>query len=279
MLIFALLFVGGAVAGTLVFVDVLESLEASLAQALMVSGAAKPGAISAELMRSPEFQRTLARLIRDERLARELVTLPPLSLFYGWLGLTFMPVIVMLTSAETISSELASGSARFSLLRTSRLCFSVGKLVGQMLLVATSIACGAAAVWVTGYLSLSSFEAGRSGLWLSLLSLRIGMYAFAYVGLAVGLSHLTRSVPISRALGLSSLLLLGVAFGVGNHADVVREHAPELADALLGLVPRSHMLGLWQPDLADRLPASLMLVALGVVYFALGYVYRARRDA
>ena len=28
------------------------------------------------------------------RLARELASLPPLSLFYGWLGLTFMPVMV-----------------------------------------------------------------------------------------------------------------------------------------------------------------------------------------
>jgi ABC-type transport system involved in multi-copper enzyme maturation permease subunit len=279
VLILTLLFVGGAVAGTLVFVELLESLEATLAEALAVAEPGKPGAVTAALMQSPEFLRMLGRLVRDDALASELAGLPPLALFYGWLGLTFLPVLIMLSSAETISSELASGSVRFSLLRTDRLSFSLGKLAGQTLLLAVGIACGALAVWVTGYLSLGSFEAGRSALWLGFLSIRIGFYAFAHVGLAVGLSHLTRSVPLSRALALGSLFVLGALWGVGRYSDVVREHAPGLADALLTLVPRSHMLELWQPALSDRLPALLMLVALGVVYFALGYGYRARRDA
>jgi ABC-type transport system involved in multi-copper enzyme maturation permease subunit len=279
VLILTLLFVGGAVAGTLVFVELLESLEASLAEALAVAEPGKPGAVTAALMKSPEFLRMLGRLVRDDALASELAGLPPLALFYGWLGLTFLPVLIMLSSAETISSELASGSVRFSLLRTDRLSFSLGKLAGQTLLLAVGIACGALAVWITGYLSLGSFEAGRSALWLGFLSIRIGFYAFAHVGLAVGLSHLTRSVPLSRALALGSLFLLGALWGVGRYNDVVREHAPGVADALLTFVPRSHMLELWQPALSDRLPALLMLVALGVVYFALGYGYRARRDA
>ncbi len=279
VLILALLFVGGAVAGTLAFVEILESVEASLAQALAVAEPGKPGAVTAALMQSPEFLRILGRLVRDEALARELAGLPPLALFYGWLGLTFMPVLVMLTAAETISSELGSGSARFSLLRTDRLSFSLGKLAGQTLLLAIGIAGGALAVWVTGYAALGSFEAGRSALWLGLLSIRIGVYAFAHIGLAVGLSHLTRSVPLSRALALGSLLLLGAVWGIGRYNDAVREHAPGFADTLLTMVPRSHMLDLWQPTLVDRLPALFVLPALGVVYFALGYNYRARRDA
>jgi ABC-type transport system involved in multi-copper enzyme maturation permease subunit len=279
VVILVLLFVGGAVAGTLAFVEVLESLEASLAQALAVADPGKPGAVTAALMKSPEFLRMLSRLVRDQALARELVGLPPLALFYGWLGLTFMPVLIMLTSAETVSAELATGSARFSLLRTDRLSFSLGKLAGQSLLMAVGVALGALAVWITGYFSLASFDAGRSALWLALLSLRISVYAFAYVGLAVGLSHLTRSVPLSRALAIGSLIALGALWGIGSYNDWVREHAAAAADTLLTLVPRSHMLPLWQPDVLDRAPALVMLGALGVVYFALGYAYRARRDA
>jgi hypothetical protein len=279
VLILVLLFVGGAAAGTLAFVEVLESLEASLAEALAVAEPGKPGAVTAALMKSPEFLRMLGRFVRDEALARELAGLPPLALFYGWLGLTFMPVLIMLTSAETISAELATGSARFSLLRTARLRYSLGKLLGQTALMALGICTGAAAVWFTGYLSLASFEAGRSAFWLALLSIRIAFYGFAYVGLAIGLSHLTRSVPLSRAFALGSLLVLGALFGLGSYNDLVREHAAGFADALLTLVPRSHMLDLWQPALLDRLPSLVMLPALGVVYFAAGYGYRARRDA
>jgi len=279
VLIFALLFVGGAVAGTLAFVELLESLEAGLARALAVADPSKPGAMTAELMRSPEFLRMLRRLVRDEELARELAGLPPLALFYGWLGLTFMPVLVMLTSAETISAELATGSIRFSLLRTDRLSVSAGKLLGQSLLMLAGVYAGALAVWTTGYFSLSSFEAGRSALWLALLSIRVAVYAFAHVGLALGLSHLTRSVPLSRALALGALAVLGLLFGLLRNLDWIREHAAGPADAVLQLVPRSHLLDLWRPSLWDRLPSLVMLFALGTVYFAIGYLHRARRDA
>jgi ABC-type transport system involved in multi-copper enzyme maturation permease subunit len=279
VLIFALLFLGGAVAGTLAFVEVLESLEATLAQTLAVAEPGKPGAVTAELMRSPQFLSLLSRLTRDDALARELASLPPLALFYGFIGLTFMPVLIMLTSADAVSSELSTGSMRFSLVRTSRLCFSAGKLLGHTLLTLCGIAGGAVAVWATGYFAQGSFDAAGSALWLSILSLRVAVYAFAYVGVAVGLSHVTRSLPMSRALALFALLVFGVVFGVARYTDFVREHAAPLADAMVALVPRSHMADLWQPSLWDRLPSVVMLLSLGFVYFALGYGYRARRDA
>lgn len=279
VLIFTLLFVGGSVAGTLAFVEALETLEAGLATTLAVSDAGKPGAMTQELMRSPQFLRMLRRLVRDAALARELASMPPLSLFYGWLGLTFMPVLVMLTAAESVSSELSRGSLRFSLVRTERHAFSAGKLAGQTLLMLAGVFTGAAAVWLTGYFTLSGFEAGRTALWLALLSLRVGVYAFAYVGVAVGLSHLTASVPLSRALGLGSLLLFGVAYGVLRRNAFVQQHAAGIAETMLVAVPQSHTLSLWQPDLVERLPALVVLAALGVAYFALGYAYRARRDA
>jgi ABC-type transport system involved in multi-copper enzyme maturation permease subunit len=279
VVILVLLFVGGAVAGTLGFIDLLESLESTLAQTLAVPDAAKPGAVTSELMRSPQFHRILGRLIRDDALARELTSMPPLALFYGWLGLYFTPFLIMLSSAETISAELATGSLRFSLLRTSRLSFSLGKLLGQTLLMLVGIALGAIGVWCTGFFQLGSFDGALTALWLALLSLRIAVFAFAHVGLAVGLSHVTRSVPLSRALAIVALFAFGALFAIGTYNDLVREHAPVAADAVLTFLPRSHMLDLWRPALVDRLPSITMLIALGLVYFAAGYAYRARRDA
>lgn len=279
VLIMLLLFIGGAIAGTLMFVEVLETFEVTLAKALAVAEPGKAGAMTTQLMRSPELVHMLARFLDDETLAKELVDLPPLALFYGWLGLMFLPALIMLTSAEAISGELTNGSLRFSLVRTARLSFSLGKLTGQTLLMLLGVCTGALAVWLTGYFSLASFDAQGTALWLSLLSMRIAVFAFAYVGLAVGLSHLTRRVPLSRALALGSLMLFAVLYGVGKNSETVREHAGEAIDTLLMLLPRSHMLALWQPSLIERLPALVMLVALGLVYFSLGYLYRARRDA
>ena len=279
VLTFALLFVGGAVAGTLVFVELLESMEATVAHALALSGGGKPGAVTQELMRSDQFIDALTNLVGDERLARELSGLPPLALFYGWIGLAALPMLIMLTASDCISSELANGALRFSLLRTARLSFSAGKLLGQMLLVLVGIASGAFAVLITGYFALANFEVGRNALWLSLLSLRIAWYAFAYVGIGVGISHLTRTVPLARGLALASLLVFSLISNVLRHVRWVREHAAASADAVLQLIPRTHLLDLWRPSFYERLPSIAMLTALGILYFALGFAFRARRDA
>ena len=223
--------------------------------------------------------RSLARFLDDEALAKELVALPPLSLFYGWIGLTFLPALIMLTSAEAISGELTNGSLRFSLVRTARLSFSLGKLAGQTLLMLLGVSTGAFAVWLTGYFSLASFDGPATALWLVLLSIRVAIFSFAYVGLAVGLSHLTRLVPLSRALALGSLMLFSALYGIGKHNDALRRHAGEAVDTLLMFLPGSHASMLWQSSLLERLPALVMLVALGLVYFSLGYLYRSRRDA
>jgi ABC-type transport system involved in multi-copper enzyme maturation permease subunit len=279
VLILVIMFVGGATFGSLAFIQALHALETSVAQAMAVAGPEKSGAMAVQLMRSPEFERMLGGLLDDDALAKELVGLPPLALFYGWLGLTFMPALIMLSSADAVSAELANGSARFSLLRTGRLPYSIGKLVGQTLLMLVGLSAGAIAVWLTGFASLASFDAPATAFWLSLLSVRVGFYAFAHVGLAVGLSHFTRSVPLSRVLALASLMVFSVLAGVGTYSQFVRTHLGALADALLMLLPSSHRLGLWQPSLVDRLPSLVMLCALGIGYFAVGYSFRARRDA
>ena len=76
----------------------------------------------------------------------------------------------------------------------------------------------------------------------------------------------------------TALLVFGALFALGNYNRFVREHAPGTADTLLALLPRTHMLDLWRPEFADRLPSIAVLIALGIVYFAGGYAYRARRD-
>lgn len=277
VLILAMLYVGGAVAGTAIFIDVLESIETQLAQAVGVADPGGAGALTSGVMATPQFVDLMTKLISDRELATELSGLPPVALFYGWLALTFSPVLVILTASEAISQELAYGSIRFSLLRTDRLAFSVGKLFGQYVMLMVAVSAGALGVWVTGYLGMPLFEGADTALWLCLLSVRAWVFAFAYLGLAIGLSHLTRSVPLSRAFGLLAMLVIGALWGLAK-SDWAQERAPQLADAALTLLPRAHLLDMWRPALLDRAPATLMLFALGAGYFTLGFRFRERRD-
>jgi hypothetical protein len=276
--ILGLFYLGGAVAGTLLLIDALSGLEAMLAETLAVPENDRPGAFTSVLMGSPQAQRFLARVLDDRALAAELIAIPPLALFYGWLVVSFYPALVMLTASETIAADLSTGAIRFALVRTTRLSFSVGKLLGQSALLSVSVAAGALGVWLTGLVQLEGFEPGATAFWLLRLGGRGFLYCMAYVGLAVGLSHLTRSVPWSRALGLLALAGAGTLWGVA-HLDWTQAHAGPLVRVLLPLLPRAHQTDLFRPELMDRLPALVMLLALCATYFALGFRHRARRDA
>jgi hypothetical protein len=277
VLLFALLYVGGAIGGTVLFIEFLSGMEAMLADTLMVARSSQPGAFTRALMSSEQAQRFLSRMLDDEALAAQLVTVPPLSLFYGWLVLSFCPALVMLTAPEAVTQDLSTGAVRFSLVRTSRLSYSVGKLVGQAALLGVSVLAGALGVWLVGHFRFVGFVPLENALWLLGWSGRGFVYCLAYVGLALGLSHATRSVPVSRVLGLLALALLAALWGL-SRTDWVTEHAAPLARTLSQLLPAAHERSLWHPALGDRLPAMVMLVALGISYFALGYRFRSRRD-
>ncbi len=278
VLVFLTLYVAGAIASTMIFTEVLQNVEQELAEQLLVARTETPGSLTQAVMESPELRRVLARLVHDDALAAALVRIPPVALLYGWVALTFGPIFVVLTSSDAIASEVATGSLRFALFRTDRAAWALGKLLGQSALLALGIALGGAATWITGWIRLASFAPADTALWIARYGLTAGCYAFAYLGLALGLSQVTRSVPWSRALGLLALVGAFMANGWLSR-DEVREAAPVLAGSVAVLLPPAHRLDLWRLDAGDVTPAAVMLLALGVTYFAAGHARFARRDA
>ena len=268
----------GSMAATGLFVAVLSEIETAMAEALAVSATSKPGAMTASLMESEQLLDIFTGLIGDRTLASELVTIPPVALFYGWLAMAFAPILIVFTSADAISSELASGAIRFSLFRTERLTWALGKLGGQAMLLAVGVALGAAGVWIVGWLALTSFSPWLTAWWLARLGLRAGIYSAAFLGLIMGISQTTRSVNGARALALLALIALGIG-GVLTGAEELQARAPVLLSSLHPLFPSAHRLDLWRPDPLQRLPAIVMLLALGGVFFATGHAVMARRDA
>ena len=220
----------------------------------------------------------LTGLVGDASLAAELVSVPPIALFYGWMSLSFVPLLVTFTSSESISAALASGSCRYSLFRIDRLSWVSGKLVGQLLLMVTGILVGAAGVWVIGYLQMNNFTGLDTAVWLLRFSGRASVYGFAFLGVTLGLSQITRSVNGARAMALLALLALSVGGALLLVPDVT-EYAPVAAETARQLFPNAHKLNLWRPDLLLRASAVMMLTALGLIAFGAGHQWMSRRDA
>jgi len=277
-LVFLALYVAGAIAAVVLFTEVLQDVEEQLAEQLLVARTDQPGSLTQAVMESPELHAVLSRLVRDDDLATTLLSLPPIALVYHWVALAFAPIFVALTSSDAISGEVASGSVRYALFRTDRTAWAVGKLLGQAALLAVGLGLGAIGAWVTGYVQLASFAPVDSALWLARYAATAFLFAFAHLGLVLGVSQLTRSVPWSRALGLLSLI---VVFGVHGwlSRDSIHDAAPTLVDTLRQVFPAAHRIDLWRPGLTDVAPAALLLTCLGVTLFAIGHQRFLRRDA
>ncbi|MDG1478978.1 MAG: ABC transporter permease subunit [Myxococcota bacterium] len=268
----------GSMAATGLFVVLLAEVESAVASSLSVSQTARPGAMTEALMESEELLSIISGLIGSEDLAREVVSIPPIALFYGWLSLTFVPLLVAFTSAEAVSSELASGSARFVLFRSSRLSWATGKLGGQTLLMATGILLGSVGVWIIGYGSLGSFQPATTAVWLLKLSGRSCIYGFTFLGITLGISQITSSLNGSRTLALLTVIALGIGGGLSGSEDV-QSYAPVLISSIHPLFPNAHRIDLWRPDLISRLPAICMLLTMGIAGFGIGNLIMTQRDA
>jgi ABC-type transport system involved in multi-copper enzyme maturation permease subunit len=279
-----LLHVLGSVASALMFVEVLSQIETSLAASLAVPVTDSPGAMSSSLMESDQFRDVVGGLVGDEELASELVRVPALALFYGAVALFVVPLLVALGSADAIASERATGAARFSFFRTDRTSWAVGKLVGQAVLLAVGLAAGALGVWCVGALQLSGFDATGTALWLVRLGARAWTFGLCWLGITLGISQLTRSVHWSRGLTLVALVVLGAGARILDSRWLLRELGQSsplavAASTVHGLLPAAQRLELWRPDLADRLPAVAILLAVGAAGFSLGHRRLLRSDA
>lgn len=271
------LYLAGACAATGIFITILRTAENVVADGLHVSRTDKAGTMTTEVMHSEQLKRAAREMIGDEELADALLSTPPLALFYGWLAFAFIPILVILFSCDSVSTEVSSGSARFALFRADRLSWAIGKLGGQAILMTVGIVSGGLATFVLGWIFLASFEPGRTALWLLRFSGRAWFYGFPFLGLAVGLSLLTRSVMWSRGLGILGLCAVALVGWILGW-DLLVDFSPTIVPTLHMLVPSGHKLDLWRPDFLDRLPALVMLSALACTYFGVGAFVFTRRD-
>ncbi len=271
-----LLYAAGAVAASMLFLRILHNAELRLADTLHVPRTDRPGAMTEGLLASDAAVDLLGSLLDDRSLARSLVRVPVIALFYGWLAFFVMPLFAVLASADAIAGEVASGASRYALVRTDRLGWTLGKAGGQAALLAFGIAIGAIASFIVGWAMLSGFAPIPAAYWLAAFSFRAWLFGLAYLGIALGISQLVRSPHVARVLALLSLVALAALRWLVN--EPLHEHSPAVASLIASLLPGEHAIDFFRPDFLARLPAMVLLPAIGICCFAVGHLRFARRD-
>ena len=271
-----LLYILGSIAACNIFVHMLHSIETELVQAMGLTPYEEAGGVTRTLWKSENFRRMLTGLIGDRDLASELLSIPPLAIFFGWVSLTFTPLLVILVSSPRIAEEVGTASVRFVLFRTTRGTWVCGKFAGQALLLFFALLLSTAAAWVVGLIRMPSFNVLDSFAAILAYGLKAWIYSLAFLGLALAVSQFSRSPVMATGAGLLLMTLLTAAAIASDHW-----RGPgwfRILDVIHMMTPRGNHMALWHPDTAHLVPGLVILPALGILYFLAGYLLFARRD-
>lgn len=275
-LVLLVLYLVGGIAATLLFVKVLHEVETQVMKTVGLDPAKKAGGVATTLWASHSMREGLIHLSGDEALARQLLAIPPLALFFGWLAFTFTPLLVVLTSSARIAEEVWSGAVRFALFRTTRFAWCLGKFLGQALQLLGVLLLGAAGAWLIGWLRLDTLDAPAAAGWMVVFAIKAWVYALAYLGLALGVSQLCGGPNLAVGLGFLAMTVLAAAGGIAAWA--AGDGWRRAWDLVRLLTPGGHRMDLWRADAAHAAPAAVFLLALSLVYFSLGHARFARKD-
>ncbi|MCX7819212.1 MAG: ABC transporter permease subunit [Kiritimatiellae bacterium] len=271
-----ILYVAMGVLTTNSSINVLQKVEEELSGALQLDAPAVAGSVSASIWKSDRFRRMVARAVGEDSLVNDLIGTPPIVLIYGGLAFFYTPLLVVLIASTRVSEELGSGSARYPLQRTSRLAWSLGKWLGQSVLVGLALLAGGLGAWLVATVRMAATEGVAVIVGMTLTAMRTWVYSLVYVGLATAVSHCLRSAGRATAVAMLGALALSVLSWMCD-----RWAGPggrELWHLVRWLTPQHQRLNLWRLDPAYWMVAVVHLVALSLAYFSAGYAMFRRRD-
>lgn len=279
LIVMVLLFVGGGALSAWGYTSTLERIEQGAAQVTGGPQARRPGGVVSRMRRSGSYRDLLRTFLRDDRKADYFASIPPLVVFFGWASIMFTPWLVLFTSSETIAADVASRAIRFSVLRTGRLSFALGKTLGQAAIVAGVTALQAVTFFMVAWAALSSFEPGATALGLLSYWPRVLLYLLPFLAWAMFASMATASANLARVLALGGAVVLAILSGLSSST---RLRGGPVRDVLLDLAgyltPIGHSEGLSYPPGGRLAGDVLILLALAVVYFCAGFAVLRRRD-
>jgi len=271
-----LLFMAASVCTMNFCIDSLQKMEQELTKVLQLPQSDQVGVVSKSLWQSKPFQRMMRHIVYNKDVYDDLVGKHPVELMYAWLVFFYTPLLVILVSANRIADELGSGSCRYVAFRCSRFLWSSGKFLGQSAIIAIALFLSGAGAWIMALIRLH--DVGLPML-LAIIgwSMRAWLYALPFLGLSLGLSHLTRSgskATIFAILGVTvcfTLTALAVVFKNATDWRMVFSY-------LAPLVPGTHKFFLWRSAPISLAIGTLWMFTLAICYMLPGYILFEKRD-
>ena len=280
LLVMLLLFMAGGALGAWGYTAFVSTIESGAAHFNMgPQPGEKPGAALGRFRESRSYRDLVHMIVRnDEKKADYFAALPPLVVFYSWAALAFTPWLVLFTSAETIASEVASRGIRFTLLRTRRLAYALGKGLGQAAIVAGVTAASGLVFFFVAWLRLAGFEGRATALGMLSLWPRLMIYNLPILAWALLASMVTASANVARILSLGGAVGLAIVAQIAALVAARQGTFAVVWRALGFLMPFGHKDGLQYPPGPDFVTDVVVCLALTVVYFCAGFAVLRRRD-
>ena len=264
-LVLLLLYLAAAVLCMNGTISALGKMEAELVRVLRLPDSGQTGVVSETLWKSKAFRNMVATAVDDRLVFEDISQRHPVELLYAWFAFLCAPILVVLVSGTRVADDLRTGVARYMLVRVTRLEWSLGKYAGQALMIACALAVSAVGAWCVALCRLPTETAAR--LFTAMLGWGASawFYSLAWLGLALGLSHLTRSGMRATAFGILAIGACSVL--------------PHFFPSIELFVPSGARRGLWRTSFTPQAVSAFHLVTLGLVYLMAGAAVFARRDA
>ncbi len=276
-LVVLLLYMTASVCNMYWSISLLHRMENELATMLQLPQSERAGVVSAALWKSKQFRRIMKNVTQNDMVLQDLTGKHPVELIYAWFAFFYTPILVVLVAGNRIAEDIGSGAVRYVIFRTSRVCWSMGKFSGQVVMIGLSLLLSGIGAYAVAKYRLAG--SGTPDLLPNILqwSLRAWIYSIPYLGLAMGLSHLTRSASKATIMGIIAITFCFVTSIVIRHFTTEvgwRAYLPYLGL----LVPDEHKMYLWRSAAAPLVTGFTYLVTLGFCYLLTGYAFFRKRD-
>lgn len=279
LMVMVILFVGAGAVGAWQYTELLGTIEENAAKMMNAPQTRKPGAMARGIQGSTSYRDMIRRMVSDDRKADYYASVPPIVLFFGWVSMMFTPWLVLFTSAETIATEVAGRGIRYSLMRTGRLQYALGKMAGQSAIVAGVTALSAIAFFVVAWIGLGTFDVGPTAVGMLSYWPRILVATLPFLAWAMFASMVTASVNMARIVSLAGAVGLAIISGLAHKKSWRTGPVSEsLLDGVGFLTPFGHTDGLSYPPGGEFAQDLAVCLALTVVYFAAGFAILRKRD-
>ena len=258
-------------------ISIFAALEREVVAALRLPPSATTGSVTMALWKSPVFVRVMDHFAGNSLLFADIRGRHPILLAYAMFLFQVVPLLTLLVSASRVADDIRSGTVRYWLARVTRNEWSVGKYLGEAAMLSAAMFAGALAAWGVAVWRFAGWDGAVLLPGILDWTLRACVYAFAWLGLFTGLSHLARSG--GKATALSILAMLGAAAW-----PLMLENLTPETGVLAGLrhldvlVPRTSMPLLWRRAPGALVQGVVQLVALGFLYLSFGAAVFRRRD-